>query len=59
MEWIKMSEQEPIIKDLPFIAFDGDMYNKYEVFEDSDWFEELTEKDRLEYSHWMPITNPK
>ena len=56
MNWIKQSDQEPTEKDLPFLTWDG--YD-YEFWEDVDWFDELTEKERLMWTHWIPLQPPK
>ena len=67
MYWTKQSDQEPTEKDLPFITYqrkvfihDRDVfYNEYELWNDTDWFFELEEKDRLEWVYWMPLTKHK
>jgi len=55
MNWIKQSDREPTIKDLPFVTFDG---KDYELWEDSDWFSELTDDDKAEYPEFMPLEPP-
>jgi len=56
--WIKMSDREPTIKDLPFVTYE-EISEDIELWEDSDWFQELGEEERLQYTHWMPITKPE
>ena len=57
--WIKMSDREPMIKDLPFLTYYRTQVGPFELWEDSDWFQELGEEERLQYTHWMPITKPE
>ncbi len=52
MDWINIKDQEPTIKDLPFATC---LDNKWEFWEDSDWFQELSEKERLEHEYWLPL----
>lgn len=55
LRWIPMTI-EPVFKDLPFVTYNK---NGFEFWEDTDWFNELTEKDRLSWSHWARIRKPK
>ncbi len=64
--WIKQSDQEPTTKDLPFMTYGmkieaaPNMYfNEYEIWEDSDWFQELTENERLSWVFWRKLDPPK
>lgn len=59
MEWIKMADQEPEIEDLPFVTFKKELHKVYELWEDTDWHSELTEKDRLEWTHWCKVRGPE
>lgn len=60
MNWIKLEDQIPTMKDLPFITyryqFGGD---EYEIWEDSDWFEEYDDNERFQWTHWMKLEAPK
>lgn len=66
--WIKQSDREPTMKDLPFITF-GKKLSHFpksralqevrDIWEDSDWFQELTEVERLEWVYWQPFVSPK
>jgi hypothetical protein len=49
--WISM-RTDPEIKDLPFITKQG---KNYELWEDSDWFEELSDKERLDWDGWVSL----
>ena len=55
-EWIDLKTQLPTPKDLPFITEDFDKF--YEVWEDSDYFDELTDNDRDLFVKWKPINQP-
>lgn len=55
-DWISMKDQEPAIKDLPFLTLDG---RHLELWSDSDWFDELSEKERLAHEFWLPVKLPK
>ena len=55
-EWIHFKTQLPTKKDLPFITEDFDKF--YEVWEDSDYFDELTDNDRDLFVKWKPINQP-
>lgn len=55
--WYSMSEKEPAIADLPFVTFSY-IYG-HEFWEDSDWFQELTEKERLERTEWLTLEKHK
>ena len=66
--WIKQSDREPTMKDLPFITYGKSLsrFPKSEVimetqdlWEDTDWFFELTEAERLEWVYWQPVVPPK
>ena len=56
MDWIKQSDREPTMDDMPFLTHDGD---HVDLWDDSDWFFELSERERLSWIYWMPITKPK
>jgi len=56
MNWISIKDKEPVWDDIPFITYDK--YGTFDVWEDTDWFQELSEKDRLEHTHWAKITKP-
>jgi hypothetical protein len=59
MNWIKQSEQEPTEDDLPFITYMSDFgADQFELWEDSDWFQELSESERLEWEQWAPVKAP-
>ena len=51
--WQDMNKWEPEIKHLPFVTFDKD--GNYELWEDSDWFQELTDKDKSKYVKWISV----
>lgn len=50
--WESM-ELEPTMKDLPFLTRKKTKFGySYDLWEDTDWFDELTDKDRLEWEDW-------
>lgn len=66
--WIKQEDKEPTEKDMPFVTFGvklshfpkSDAFNEFwQFWDDSDWFMELTEEERLEWVYWMPLKKPK
>ena len=59
MEFITQSEREPTMDDLPFVTYMKVRFDIYELWDDDDWFHELTDKDRAEWTHWMPLNKPK
>ena len=60
MKWIRMSERKPEIKDLPFVTYmmgyGGRAY--WELWEDSDWFQEIPELEQLEWTDWLKLEMP-
>ena len=52
MEWISLKDRTPEIKDLPFVTKEGE---NFELWDDSDWFCELTEKEQLEWDYFLPL----
>ena len=59
MEFITQSEREPTMDDLPFVTYMKISFDMYELWDDTDWFYELNDKDRAEWTHWMPLKKPK
>lgn len=57
MKWISIKDREPEIKDLPFVTrmILPSGGREYELWEDSDWFDELDEADRLGHDFWFPL----
>lgn len=52
--WIYLSSIEPKIEDVPFVTRDKD--GLYEVWDDSDWFDEIIPEGRItEYTSWKRI----
>ena len=56
MNWIKQSDQEPTMNDMPFVTHDG---THTDLWDDTDFFFELTEKERLSWTWWMKLEKPK
>ena len=57
MDWIKLKDIEPTEKDIPFITWG--LYSRYEVWEDTDWFCELTPEERTaRVEYWYKLTSP-
>jgi len=54
--WISIKDRLPEIKDLPFVTIDE--FDTYDIWEDSDWFDEIQENDKLSYQYWMPLLEP-
>lgn len=54
-DWVNIKDREPTIKDLPFVTY---LNKVWELWEDSDWFQELSENERLEHKCWLPLTKP-
>lgn len=68
MKWTKLEDKEPTEKDLPFITYGMKLSNwpnaptfikEMEVWEDTDWFFELTSEDRSEWIWWKKLDFPK
>lgn len=54
-QWISIKEERlPEFKDLPFITKGAG--GEFELWEDTDWFDELTEKEQLEWESFMILT---
>lgn len=53
MKWIKFIDQEPEINDLPFVTSDN--MRLLDVWEDTDFFDELTDDDRGTFVWWMSL----
>lgn len=59
--WIETAEQLPTIKDLPFVTAEKGLYKGqwiYELWDDTDFFDELSEDEQLEYENWISIGKP-
>lgn len=57
MDWIRIGfKAEPEIKDLPFITYGK--YTGFEVWEDSDWFQELSLKEQYKREFWARLIRP-
>lgn len=68
MNWIKLEDRMPTEDDLPFITHSyklekfpdsGITFEYVELWEDSDWFLELTEQERSLWVYWTPIIDPE
>ncbi len=54
MNWTNFINQEPTPKDLPFVCIDKiGMFS--EVWDDTDWFSELTDEDKAEWVYWTKL----
>ena len=52
--WISLKDKEPDIKDLPFITYNVIRYES-EIWDDVDWFSELTDEDKSDWTHWLKL----
>lgn len=68
MKWIKLEEQTPTEKDMPFMTYGQKLANwpkiatfheHYEIWDDSDWFFELDDQERNEWIWWAKLEFPK
>jgi len=66
-DWIKKKDQEPTKKDLPFITFGKKLNNfpksniineVYDLWDDSDWFLELSNEEKFEWVYWKRLIPP-
>lgn len=51
--WNLMKNGQPEEKDLPFVTYDG--VNHVELWDDTDWFFELTDKEKLTHLYWKRV----
>jgi len=56
MRKIKLTDRKPEYKDLPFLTFKE---GKWDFWEDTDWFDELTEKEHMIFDYWYPLKQEK
>ncbi len=54
MRWNDYKENQPTWKDMPFLAKNTNT-NEVEIWEDSDWFHELDDKERSDNRYWITI----
>ncbi len=56
MIWIKFRNQDPEPKNLPFVwRSKKGLFS--EVWDDTDWFNELTDVDKSEWEWWAELTD--
>lgn len=54
--WTKMSERKPELEDIPFITAEKrSTHTVYDFWDDTDWFDELSEKEYNEWDYWMNV----
>lgn len=54
-KWESM-ELEPTMKDVPFLTRKETKFGySYDLWEDTDWFAELSDKERLSWQHWHKL----
>lgn len=67
-DWILMEDRQPDHKDVPFLTMhyklsrfpeSGVTFEYVNLWDDSDWFEELTDEERSMWKYWMPIVDPE
>ena len=51
--WLNFKNKEPSLQDLPFVCRNNIGFS--EAWEDSDWFDELTDNERAEWTHWKSV----
>jgi len=66
IDWINQEKLEPTTKDLPFLTYGQKLkaapeilFDVYEFWEDVDWFQEISEEERLSWKYWKRINPPK
>jgi hypothetical protein len=67
-DYIKLEDRMPTEKDMPFVTYGeklsrwpdvNSFIERHEIWDDTDWFFELTDADRDEWIWWAPMNFPK
>jgi hypothetical protein len=57
IKWHFTKDNPPTEKDMPFLTYEPN-HKHFEIWNDSDWFFELDDEERLERQVWRKLISP-